>query len=106
MPPGIYSQIRGAYQQVSVSSYITNPEDIAEPTDGTSKEYYGFYEEKVESKKGMQGIHANAVDELGIQASLVNIHLNELIKIILQMLPKTEMHAISHMFIKENLLFP
>ena len=77
---GIYSKVRGAYQQVSVSSYITNPEDIAEPTDGTSKEYYGFYEGKVESKKGMQGIHANAVDELGIQASLVNIHLNELIK--------------------------
>ena len=77
---GIYSRMLNGYQQVSVSSYITNPEDISEPTGGTTNTYAGFYEGKVESKKGMQGKHKNATSELGIQATLENIELNTLIK--------------------------
>ena len=77
---GIYSRMLNSYQQVSVSSYIMNPEDIAEPTGGTTNTYAGFYEGKVESKKGMQGKHKNATSELGIQATLENIELNTLIK--------------------------
>ena len=77
---GIYSRMLNGYQQVSVSSYIMNPENIAEPTGGTTNTYAGFYEGKVESKKGMQGKHKNATSELGIQATLENIELNTLIK--------------------------
>ena len=77
---GIYSKYYFGYQQMSKTSYITNPEDIAGPTGGTDSTYAGFYEGKIESKKGMQGYHKNATSDLGIQAALVNINLNELIK--------------------------
>lgn len=56
--------------------YIENPEAKAE----TRNTYQGFYEGKVTSKKGMQGRHSNAIDELGVQASLENFYLNEMIK--------------------------
>lgn len=39
-----------------------------------------FTKVRIESKKGMQGYHKNATSDLGIQAALVNINLNELIK--------------------------
>jgi hypothetical protein len=71
--------IRGnGYQIVSSNSiFIRNPEVTAV----TTTEYYGYYDsDDITSKKGMQGTHKNATKDLGIQAALLNINLNELIK--------------------------
>ncbi len=64
------------YQVLSNLMYLSNPEIMAV----TKKKYPGFYEGEIESKKGMQGVHPYATEELGIQASLLNVRLNELIK--------------------------
>lgn len=65
------------YQQITSNSmYVDNPGEYAETTRG----YFGFYQGKVDSKKGMQGVEDTDTKDLGVNAVLININLNELIK--------------------------
>lgn len=56
--------------------YVDNPGEYAE----TTRSYFGFYQGKVDSKKGMQGVEDTDTKDLGVNAVLININLNELIK--------------------------
>ena len=65
------------YQQITSNSmYVNNPGKYAE----TTRSYFGFYQGKVDSKKGMQGVEDTDTKDLGVNAVLININLNELIK--------------------------
>lgn len=65
------------YQQITSNSmYVDNPGEYAE----TTRSYFGFYQGKVDSKKGMQGVEDTDTKDLGVNAVLININLNELIK--------------------------
>ncbi len=74
---GLAAVTEDGYRIVSRNArYIENPEVKAV----TTKSYQGYYEGKITSKKGMQGVHANATADLNMQATLLNVNLNELIK--------------------------
>ncbi|MDO4260597.1 MAG: DUF5722 domain-containing protein [Eubacteriales bacterium] len=65
------------YQKITGNDmYVDNPEDFAV----TTNTYVGFYEGKTASKKGMQGRDGSMTADLGVQAVLINIPLNEMIR--------------------------
>lgn len=72
----IAAMVGDSLQILSNSLYLSNPEVMAK----TTRIYPGFAEGELSSKKGMQGVHANATEALGIQAALLNVKLNELIR--------------------------
>lgn len=72
----IAAMVGDSLQILSNSLYLSNPEIMAK----TTRIYPGFAEGELNSKKGMQGVHANATEALGIQAALLNVKLNELIR--------------------------
>ncbi len=68
---------KDGYRLVSSNEvYLETPEVTAV----TDRVYTGFYEGELSSKKGMQGTHSNATVDLDIQAALLNLRLNEMIR--------------------------
>lgn len=75
---GLVTITKSGYRVVSSNvRYIENPEIVAALTNT----YWGYYDspDNITSKKGMQGVHAFATEQLRIQNTLENMPLNELI---------------------------
>ncbi len=64
------------YTIISNARYIDNPEVTATMT----KSYMGYYtSDKITSKKGLQGVSEGYTEDLGVQHSLLNVNLADMV---------------------------
>lgn len=77
---GIAVESGPAYQVISNTMFLSNPEITASKEENFKDYYWGYYEGyKVTSKKGIQGVDPTYTADLQVQHVLLNVDLQDLV---------------------------